>query len=226
MRSPVHYIAREALKQSTMLHKHTRGKKYSLMLRWTAGHVGIPGNELADGEAKRAAAGLSSHKSTLPKLLRRPLTINPSAVHRKQNTEIKQRWKNKWRNSKRGKTFAKIDPKSPSPRFLHALSNTNISRRSASHITQLYIGHVPLNVYLKRFKRADSARCPACGADHESVRHFLMECPIYTHKRWILAEKLSRRKKVLTLETLLGEEEAAIPLSNFITASLRFASHP
>jgi ribonuclease HI len=226
MRSPAHYIAREVLKQSIMLYKHTRGKKYSLMLRWTAGHVGIPGNELADREAKQAAVGLSSHKSILPKLLRRPLTINPSAVHRKRNTEIKQRWKYKWRNSKRGKAFAKIDPKSPSPCFLHAISNTNISRRSASHITQLYIGHIPLNDYLKRFKRVDSARCPACGAGPESVRHFLMECPIYAHERWILEERLSRRKKVLTFETLLGEEEAAIPLSNYITTSLRFASHP
>jgi ribonuclease HI len=226
MRSPAHYIAREVLKLSTMLCKHTRGKKYSLMLQWTAGHVGILGNELADREAKQAAVGLSSHKSTLPKLLRCPLTINPSAVHRKWNTEIKQHWKNNWRNSKRGKTLTKIDPKSPSPHFLHAISNTNISCRSASHITQLYIGHVSLNDYLKRFKRADSARCPACGAGHESVRHFLMECPIYVHKRWILAERLSRRTKVLTLEMLLGEEEAAIPLSNFITASLRFTSHP
>src|SRR6266852_9745955 len=103
MRSPAHYIAREALKQGTMLRKHSQGRNYSLMLRWTAGHVGIPGNELADKEAKRAAAGLSSAKSILPKLLRHPLTTNPSAVHRKRNTEVKLRWKNKWRSSKRGK---------------------------------------------------------------------------------------------------------------------------
>jgi len=226
LRGPAHHIAREVLKQSILLRKSTRGKSYGLTLRWTAGHVGIPGNELADKEAKRAAAGLSSDKSILPKLLRRPLILNPSAVHRKRNTEVKQRWKNKWRSSKRGKTYAKIDPKSPSLRFLHAISNTNISRRSASHITQLYIGHVPLNDYLKRFKRADSARCPACGAGPESVRHFLMECPIYAHERWILAERLRRRNKVMTLEALLGEEEAAIPLSNYTTASLRFASRP
>jgi hypothetical protein len=206
-----------------MLQKNSRGKEYSLTLRWTAGHTGIPGNELADTEAKRVASGLSSDKSILPKFLRCALTLNPSALQRKKNAEIKQRWKTKWRNSTRGKSHIKIDNKSPSVHFLRAISRANISRRSASLITQLYVGHVPLNEYLRRFKKADSARCPACGAVPETVRHFLLECPIYAHERWILARRLSRRDKEMTLENVLGDEEAILPLSNYINASHRFA---
>ncbi len=118
-----------------------------------------------------------------------------------------------------------IDNKSPSDHFLRAISKTDISRRSASLITQLYIGHVPLNDYLKRFKKVDSARCPACGAAPETVRHFLLECPIYTHERWILARRLSSRDRELTLENIMRDEEAFLSLSNYINASHRFARH-
>jgi ribonuclease HI len=225
LRSPAHNAAREILRIGNMLQKNSRGKQFKLTLRWTAGHVGIPGNERADEEAKRAAAGLSSEKSILPTFLKRELTINPSAVQRKRNSEIKQRWQAGWKSSKRGKTFSAIDNKSPSIRFLRTISKANISRRSASLITQLTIGHVPLNEYLKRFKLVDSARCPACGTAPETVRHFLLECPIYAHERWILAKRLSGRKKTMTLRNLLGDEEASAAISNFIHASQRFASH-
>ena len=60
MKKPAHSVAREVLHLSNMLKKRTRSKGYSLTLRWTAGHKGIPGNELADKEAKRVVEGLSS----------------------------------------------------------------------------------------------------------------------------------------------------------------------
>ena len=70
MRKPAHNTAREALHLGNMLKKHTRGKNFSLTLHWMAGHVGIPGNKLADKEAKRAAQGLSSTKNILPTYLK------------------------------------------------------------------------------------------------------------------------------------------------------------
>ena len=95
LRNPAHNIAREILRQGNMLQKNTHGKNFSLTLRWTAGHVGIPGNELADMEAKRAAGGLSSEQKSLPRFLRCKLTLNPSALYRKRNAELKQKWKNR-----------------------------------------------------------------------------------------------------------------------------------
>jgi hypothetical protein len=60
------------------------------MLRWTVGHVGIPGNKKVDSEAKQAAAGLSTPNELLPLYLRKPLLINPSAVTRKHNNDLKK----------------------------------------------------------------------------------------------------------------------------------------
>ena len=226
MRKPAHHVAREALRLSNMLKKQTRGKNFSLKLRWTAGHTGIPGNELADKEAKRAAQGLSSNKNDLPKYLRRTLTINPSAVQQKFDTVTKQEWKDTWRNSERGQKITEIDKNPPSVQLLRTISKANLSRRSASLITQLRLQHIPLNAYLKRFKLVDSARCPACGADAETVSHFLLQCPNYAYERWALEGSLRKRKKELTLENILGDPEAIKPLTNFIDASLRFTHNP
>ncbi|KAG1798638.1 uncharacterized protein HD556DRAFT_1212488, partial [Suillus plorans] len=41
-----------------------------LTIRWSAGHIGIPGNEEADEQAKRAARGESSEHCKLPPSLR------------------------------------------------------------------------------------------------------------------------------------------------------------
>ena len=226
MRKPAHNAAREALRLGNMLKKQTRGNTFSLTLRWTTGHAGIPGNELADKEAKRAAQGLSSNKSNLPKYLRRPLTINPSAVQQNFDVKTKQEWKDIWRSSERGQKITKIDKNSPSVHLLRTISKADLSRRSASLITQLRLQHIPLNAYLKRFNLVDSARCPACGADVETVSHFLLQCPSYAHERWALERSLRKRKKEFTLENLLGDPEAIIPLNNFIDASLRFTYNP
>lgn len=222
MRKPAHNAAREALRQGTMLQKRARGKNYSLILRWTTGHAGIPGNEIADIEAKKAAEGRSSDKKALPKYLKHALTINPSAIQKSSNKAIKQRWINDWRESKRGKTINKVDKNSPSIHFLRSISNANISRKSASLVTQLLTEHIPLNKYLKRINKIDKANCPACGAEYETVNHFLLACPGYAHERWALEKHLRKRHKTLTLDNLLGDAEAIIPLTNFIHASLRF----
>lgn len=101
--------------------------------------------------------------------------------------------------------------------------NANISRRSASLITQLFIGHVPLNKFLKTINKVDSARCPACGAATETVTHFLLVCPGYAYERCILGKRLSGRNKALTLRNLLGDDEATVPLANYIRATHRLS---
>ena len=53
-----------------MIEKNKNKKRYSLKLQWTAGHEGIPGNKLADKEAKHAAKGLSSDANLLPSYLK------------------------------------------------------------------------------------------------------------------------------------------------------------
>ena len=131
----------------------------------------------------------------------------------------KNKWAKCWRESERGKRIHSIDNSTPSPKFIQAISNPKLSRRSASTITQLRINHIPLNSYLTRFHRVQSAHCPACSESNETVEHYLIHCPGYAHERWALKRKLGER---LTLTSLLANDKALIPLANFIDASQRF----
>ena len=116
----------------------------------------------------------------------------------------------------------KYNKNTPSTHLLCTISSTDMAHRSASLITQLRLQHILLNSYLKRFNRVDSTRCPACGADTETISHYLLQCPGYAHERWALERSLRRRGKILSLENLLGDPEATTPLINFINTSLRF----
>jgi hypothetical protein len=190
-----------------------------LTLRWTAGHTGIIGNERADTEAKAAAAGTTTDKSLLPSFLRRKLTINPAALKRKHNKTIKEQWKAKWRSSPRGARMAELDATTPSDTFLKRISSSKLMRKVSSILTQICIGHIPLNRYLYKFKQVDSPRCPACGAAVETVQHFLFTCRSYAYMRWPLEQKC---KGPLTLKKILSDHKLTEQLISYIDATERF----
>jgi hypothetical protein len=72
----------------------------------------------------------------------------------------------------------------PSNKFIKLTSDDRLSRLDSSHLAQIRMGHFPVNAYLEKIGRADSVQCPACGHAREEVRHFLLDCPSYAHKRW------------------------------------------
>ena len=226
MRRPGHHLAREALKNAFQLQKRKKKTKYRLTLRWTAGHAGVEGNEKADIEAKKAAGGTTSPAKQLPSYLRKPLPTNPSAVTRKHNDELKKKWKEEWRSSNRGSQLLRTDSTTPSDKFLKAISNEKLKRATASIIAQLRMQHIPLNGYLYRFKRVDKPNCPACRENVENIAHFLLNCPKYGHERWALAQQVRKKRKFMTVESLLGEPDLIIPLANYICGTGRFRNSP
>ena len=102
------------------------------------------------------------------------------------------------------------------------ISNPKLPKAAASKITQLRLTHIPLNSYLKRIQKVDTARCPACGEDEENIVHFLLRCPGYTHERWPLTQLARKRRKALTLKSLLGDLQFTLPLAAYIQATGRF----
>jgi ribonuclease HI/exonuclease III len=220
LNKPGHYLAAEVISMAAKLEK-TKGKKYSLTFRWTAGHSGIPGNEKADEEAKTAAEGKTSNEASLPKALRKPLKISKSAAKQKLQEERKIRWAREWRKSPRYDKHKNLDPSLPSQKFMKLISSKKIPRSIASKMYQLRSGHVPLNAYLHRFKRKTGAQCPACGAPKETPQHFLLECPAYAYERWKIKPKKGRME--LKFADLLANGERTTELAQYIQATKRFA---
>ena len=126
------YIANELLETAAHIKKQRNSSRYSLTFRWTAGHIGIKGNEEVDGEAKKAVEGHTLNKKALPLLLRKALKNNKSVLRQNRKEELKKRWQQEWDASTRAAKFRTIGLSTPSNSFIKLISDENLSRNDAS----------------------------------------------------------------------------------------------
>ena len=179
------HLAANILQIAKQLLNGKGNKRFRLTFRWSAGHVGIVGNEEADKEAKAAADGVSSDKKDLPPCLRKELGHSLSALRQARNENLKIIWTAEWAKSPRCTRLQFKDTLTPySQKYLKYISSGSTPRKIASLVFQLRVGHAPLNGYLHRFKKVDSPQCPACGHPKETPEHYLLQCPSYDHERW------------------------------------------
>lgn len=183
--SPGQYIADAILKTVAKIKKARSSGNYSLKFRWTAGHVGIQGNEEVDIEAKKVAEGRTLDKKELPPLLCKQIKDNKSALRQHKKEQLKKRWasETEWKVFPQFNKINNIDSSLPSKKFIELISDDRLSRLDVSHLAQLRAGHFPVNTYLERIGKADSTCCPVCGHPREDIKHFLLDCPSYVHER-------------------------------------------
>ena len=179
------HLADDLHQIASKLHKHRGNNRFRLTFRWTARHVGINGNEEADKLAKDTADGRSSAKEALSVCLRNKIGYSLTAVRQAHNEKLKCRWAASWTSSPRYLCSQYQDLLTPySQKYLNYISQEGISRKTASLIFQLRVGHASTNQYSHRFKKVDSPQCPACGFPNETMEHFLLQCPKYKHECW------------------------------------------
>ena len=111
------------------------------------------------------------------------------------------------------------DPQSPSSNYVNLISS--LPRRTASIITQLCTGHIPLNNYLFHINRAPSSICPACHQSNETIIHYLMHCPAYHIPRQSLRYKIDNSN--FNICHLLTKLEPLKALTRYIAQTHRFA---
>lgn len=218
--SPGQYITNAILNMAYQTRKTRNSENYSLRFRWTAGHVGIPGNEKADVKAKAAAEGKTLIKKDLPPLLCKKLQHNKSALRQHRHRMLKKCWLQEWRVSPQYNQTKTLDSSLLSNKFIKLISDDRLSRMDASRICQLRTGHVPLNVYLHRIRKAEGPCCPPCRHPKENVKHYIMDCPSYAHEHWALYK--NSKKKNLNLADLLNDKNMAVLVANFIQATGQF----
>ena len=156
-----------------------RRRHLKLKIPWISGHNNVEGNEAADGEAKMASEGDNSDRHLLPpQLAEGELPHSLSAVQQAFKATLKEQWKRRWKTSPRYAHTANIDPSLPSKSYQKFMGN--LTRAQDSLLTQLRMGHIPLNKHLHRLKKSPSPLCPYCLHTDESVHHFLFECQALT----------------------------------------------
>jgi ribonuclease HI len=216
--APGHYLLDEAHKQYRIVRK-MRGNM-DMIVRWSPGHSGIPGNEAADKAAREAAEGNTTTMRHLPRLLKDGLPHSRSAARQTDRQSSKEMAAALWKRSTRYERINYLVPDLPRQSYFTAIAK--LSRKHTSIITQIITGHIPLARHLHRINKADSPICPCCHEHEETVAHFVLHCPTHRTARTTLFEGMPRSDR--NLPHLLSTKEARAHLLNFIARTTRLRS--
>jgi len=141
----------------------------SIKLMWVPSHIGIPGNELADELAMKAAR--SPDTKIYPH-------VTYDDVIRALKTKFYTLWQNQWeKQTDQNNKLRQIKPlikKWPDP-------PAKLTRHEETMVTRVRIGHTRItHSYLMR--RELKPRCETCNCEL-TVNHIFLECPTYHNAR-------------------------------------------
>ncbi|KIK76627.1 hypothetical protein PAXRUDRAFT_108449, partial [Paxillus rubicundulus Ve08.2h10] len=92
--------------------------------------------------------------------------------------------------------------------------------RNTSLLVWLHTKHVPLNEHLHHIKKSDSLDCPHCPGSKEDVAHFILKCPHYVCKHFVLNRSL--RWQTYYLPHLLSNSKVILFLINYVNSMGQF----
>ena len=195
----------------------------NLKIRWISSHSKVKGNEKVDKLAKEAALGKSSPRNKLPHQLRDPLPASASAAKQQFHEVLKEKWKEEWNNSDRGRKLAIIDEDFPFNAFRNRTNQ--LTRHQASLMIQIRCGHLPLNAYLARIGKTDTEYCQGCMENEgrlqcrETVKHYIFECTTYAQEREELIENL--KLSYFNLRNIMADADRMRHLATYINKTGR-----
>ena len=179
-----------------------RGRHIPVQIYWTAGHVNLAGNELADKLAKEAAL----EAKTSPDL---DYYIPVSEVKNLFRKATTKRWQKRWNTGTDSRHTQALFP------IVRVGGYRSIcDRPTETKLLRLQLGTTLLKEHMHRImpNYYDSPNCD-CGTDRATIEHYLLECPTHTRHRQILENELEiifmkytkLPKMDFSLQTILGK---------------------
>ena len=164
------YIVKEIL---DIIDRIQKIKPLSIIhIEWVPGHMNIKGNERADQAAKAAV---------IPNTISSPIITMKSAQNQSIKTMAKNKWEIEWKTGRQN--ARRLRNMSQHPGISIGLKLYGIlPRKHVIWTTRLRTGHCHLNEYLHRFNIIEISECE-CGAEKETVNHYLLNCELYDEER-------------------------------------------
>lgn len=181
----------------------------NIYIEWVPGHENVEGNEQADQAAKTAA---------IPNSIL-PTTRMRSAQRRSIKSMTRTKWETEWRTGKTNAKRLRKMSQQPGTTTGLKLYGTLQKRKHVVWIVRLRTGHCHLNEYLHRFNVIETSECE-CGAEKETVDHFLLNCGIYDEERDRLRRKVGAQG--MRVGSLLGDTEIIKETIEYIESTGRF----
>jgi RNase H-like protein len=151
---------------------------------WIKGHSGIPGNELADQAAKKAAV-LSTNQMEHPNFSKVPL-LTKLLVSNQVLVIWNKEWKNPNFNNQHEHCKSIIYSNQESSSMVYHIF-PELEMWESRLLARLISGHVKLNEYLYSIKIRNDPFCEYCIKNgkkkQESMNHFFFNCKKYLHIR-------------------------------------------
>ena len=168
---------------------HLYFKGNSINVHWVPGHQEIRGNELADKQAKEAAAEVSGKDDI-------PIEMDKKEAVSELKRQVKEKWQRKFDLTEKAEKIQEI--------------YTEVGKRNCygegdrltfSLVNQLLSGHTQLNSHRSKIDKTVSPMCTVCNVP-EDTEHFLFHCDAYKEERDCLeksVEEVLYREGIFTV---------------------------
>jgi ribonuclease HI len=144
---------------------------------WTAGHISLEGNELADTLAKQAAVEAEKNESTCGKYI--PVSEAKKCIKNSCET----RWQKRWSRGKDSRYTHTLLPKVKIGGF-----KSLCERKTDVKYLRLKLGNTLLFDFMNRIM-PDAYPTPncLCGTGRQTINHYLIDCPLHNVERAALS---------------------------------------
>jgi len=160
----------------------------TVKLVWIPSHIGLYGNERADGLAK-SALSMPNVEVDIP--------AEPGTLHQKIEDRAYKKWQKQWDDGILSHHYRRLEPK-----VGNRVKLTVKPRAKEVLFTRLRLGKCRLNAYLHKIGCHTDGLCSVCSVP-ETIEHYVLHCTANRDLGAQIKTELLRNNQAVTLRNTL-----------------------